>query len=113
MTKLLDKNILTIAAVGLLALVVLIAVVAAITGNYDSESVRALVDDLKYIAAALTAAVALARGIKAAGEAKAHINTDDLSKLSPDQIAFLRSQFGQRQVDTTVRRVGEGQEFQR
>jgi hypothetical protein len=68
---LLEKNVLTAIVVVLAALLVVVAAVAAITGNYDSESVRAFVDDIKYIVGILGAGVAVGRGIRSAGEAGA------------------------------------------
>jgi hypothetical protein len=69
LSGLLDRNVLTILAVAAIVVVLLVAAVAAITGNYDSASVRAFIDDIKYLAAALGAGVAVARGLIAAGSA--------------------------------------------
>jgi hypothetical protein len=82
MKNLLDKNIVTIAALSLIALVVLVAAVAAITGHYDSASVRAFVDDMKWIAGLLGAGVAVGRGLLGAGERAQQIAT--LNSLDAD-----------------------------
>jgi hypothetical protein len=68
LSGLLDRNVLTILAVAAIVVVLLVAAVAAITGNYDSASVRAFIDDIKYLAAALGAGVAVARGLIAAAQ---------------------------------------------
>jgi hypothetical protein len=68
LSGLLDRNVLTILAIAAIVVVFLVAAVAAITGNYDSASVRAFIDDIKYLAAALGAGVAVARGLIAAGQ---------------------------------------------
>lgn len=90
MKNLLNKNVLTVIALAVVVLVVLIALVAAITGNYDSASVRALIDDLKYLAAALGGGVAVARGLIAAAE-----------RFGFDNISVEKS--WQRGGETTVR----------
>lgn len=65
---LLDRNVLTILAVTAVTVVVLVAAVAAVTGHYDSASVRAFLDDMKYLAGLLGAGVAVGRGLTAAGQ---------------------------------------------
>jgi hypothetical protein len=52
LSGLLDRNVLTILAIGLIVAFILISFIAAITGHYDSASVRAFIDDIKYLAAA-------------------------------------------------------------
>lgn len=63
--KFLDRNVLTALAVVSIAIVLIVAAVAAVTGHYDSASVRAFIDDLKYLAAALGLGAAIGRGLKA------------------------------------------------
>lgn len=82
MKNLLDKNIVTIVALGLICTVVLVAAVAAITGHYNSGNVRAFVDDMKWIAGLLGAGVAVARGVRAAGDRAVQAQT--LNSLTGD-----------------------------
>jgi hypothetical protein len=65
---LLDRNVLTMLAIGAIVVVLLVSFVAAITGHYDSASVRAFIDDIKYLAALLGAGVAIGRGLIAAAQ---------------------------------------------
>jgi hypothetical protein len=73
---LLDRNVLTGLAVALIVAVVLISFTAAVTGHYDSASVRAWIDDLKWIAGLLGAGTALGRGLVAAGQRVADGHTE-------------------------------------
>jgi hypothetical protein len=72
---LLDKNIVTIFALSLIGL-------AAVTGHYDSASVRAFVDDMKWIAGLLGAGVAVGRGLLGAGDRAGQVIT--LSSMEGD-----------------------------
>lgn len=80
--ELFDKNLLTIVALSLIAVTFTVAAVAAITGNYDSASVRLFVDDIKWIAGLLGAGVAVARGVRAAGDRAVQAQT--LNSLTGD-----------------------------
>jgi drug/metabolite transporter (DMT)-like permease len=65
---LMDRNILTaIAAIAAVACL-LIAFGAAVTGHYDSASVRAFIDDIKWIAGVGLFGTAIGRGLLAAGQ---------------------------------------------
>jgi hypothetical protein len=65
---LLDRNILTMLAIGLIVAFILISFVAALTGHYDSASVRAWIDDIKWVAALLGGGTAIARGLIAGAQ---------------------------------------------
>lgn len=66
--SLLDRNLLTGLALAAITLVFVVAALAAVTGHYDSASVRAFIDDIKYVAAALGVGAAVGRGLIAAGQ---------------------------------------------
>jgi hypothetical protein len=65
---LLDRNVLTMLAIGLLVAFILVSFVAAVTGHYDSASVRAWIDDIKWVAALLGTGTAIGRGLIAAAQ---------------------------------------------
>jgi hypothetical protein len=66
--SLIDRNLLTGLALAAITFVFVVAAVAAVTGHYDSASVRAFIDDIKYVAAALGVGTAVGRGLIAAGQ---------------------------------------------
>src|SRR4051812_28507671 len=68
LSGLLDRNVLTILAVAAIVIFILTAAIAAVTGHYDSASVRAFVDDMKYVAGLLGLGAAVGRGVVAAGQ---------------------------------------------
>jgi small-conductance mechanosensitive channel len=73
---LLDRNVLTALAIGLIVAFILISFIAALTGHYDSASVRAWIDDVKWVAALLGGGTAIARGLIAAGQRVADGTTE-------------------------------------
>lgn len=73
---LLDRNLLTALAVIAIVIFLLAASIAAVTGHYDSASVRAFVDDMKYVAGLLGLGAAVGRGVIAAGQRVADGHTE-------------------------------------
>jgi hypothetical protein len=73
---LLDRNILTALAVIGIVVFFAVAAVAAVTGHYDSASVRAFIDDMKYVAGLLGLGAAVGRGVIAAGQRVADGHTE-------------------------------------
>lgn len=58
-------------ALGLIGLFLLVSFGAAVTGHYDSPSVRSWLDDIKYLAGLVGGGVAIARGLLALGDRQA------------------------------------------
>jgi hypothetical protein len=73
---LLDRNLLTALAVTAIGIFLAVASLAAVTGHYDSTSVRAFIDDMKYVAGLLGLGAAVGRGVIAAGQRVADGHTE-------------------------------------